>query len=262
MMRKMISWCLLFLLTVGLLINHAEARRFGGGKSFGVQRTITQATHAQPVQSLAQRATSHRWLGPIAGLITGGLLASLFMGHGLGTGILSWLAIAVVAMLVMSFLRGRLQPSMPNQMQQQSMQMPPPMNNLYESPAMATSSAFKPVGFDDTVFLRDVKVQFVRLQAAYDQKDANDLRQFTTPQVFAEIQMQWHERGDAPNHTEVVSLNAELLQVSADAKEASVTFSGMIREMPQANAEPFKEIWHFQKDEFKSQWVVAGIQQN
>ncbi len=258
-MRKIVSWCLVFFVMMGLMMSHAEAKRFGGGRSFGVQRSITQATHSQPVQSLAQRATGHRWLGPIAGLITGGLLASLLMGHGIGSGILSWLAIAVVGMLLLSFIRSRWQPSMPNQFNQQAMQMPPPMNSTYESPSV--TSTFKPVGFDDMVFLRDVKVQFVRLQAAYDQKDLNDLRQFTTPQVFGEIQLQLHERGEAANHTEVVSLNAELLQVSPDAKEASVTFSGTIRETANAPAEPFKEIWHFQKDDIKSQWVVAGIQQ-
>src|SRR5258706_352468 len=70
-----------------------------------------------------------------------------------------------------------------------------------------------PVGFDATQFLRDAKLQFIRLQAAYDQKNLNDIREFTTPEVFAEIRLQFDERGIAENKTDVVSLEADLLDV-------------------------------------------------
>lgn len=263
-MRKIISLFLIVLVTVGLVMSDAQAKRFGGGRSFGVQRTMSHYTRPQPLQSAAQRATSNRWFGPIAGLITGGLLASLFMGHGLGTGLVSWLAIGLVVLAIFSLLRGRLPKLIPNQYNQQDNQHGRNSfandTNAYQYAPVQEAANF-PLGFDEKIFLRDAKVQFIRLQAAYDQKDLSDLRQFTTPEVFGEIQLQIQERGEASNHTEVVTLNAELLNVDSQAREASVAFSGMIRENPNSEPESFNEIWHFHKDLAKSQWVCAGIQQ-
>ena len=95
-------------------------------------------------------------------------------------------------------------------------------------------------------------------------KDLNDLREFTAPEVFAEIQLQLQERGEEINKTEVVSLNAELLDVTSESPFtiASVKFSGMIREMVNAPAELFSEVWHFRKENNKNNWLVAGVQQN
>jgi predicted lipid-binding transport protein (Tim44 family) len=129
-----------------------------------------------------------------------------------------------------------------------------------------------PDGFDQQCFLRGVKVQFIRLQAAYDSKNLRDLREFTTPEVFAEIKMQIQERGDADNHTEVVNLNADLLDVATEKQImidrevpvliASVRFSGSIREERHEAATTLNEIWHFRQDPGSSTWIVAGIQQS
>ena len=90
---------------------------------------------------------------------------------------------------------------------------------------------WKPI-FVETDFLRDAKTKFIRLQAAYDQKNLADIKEFTSPEVLAEIQMQFQERENASNDTEVVSLEAELLDVSNEGNllTASVRFSGRIKE--------------------------------
>ncbi len=74
--------------------------------------------------------------------------------------------------------------------------------------------------------------------------------------------MRVQERGSEVNQTEVISIDAELLDLStAGQTVATVMFTGMIRE--QAGAEPIaiKEMWHFNKDLFRPIWIVAGIQQ-
>jgi predicted lipid-binding transport protein (Tim44 family) len=76
--------------------------------------------------------------------------------------------------------------------------------------------------------------------------------------------MQLTERGASANHTDVVTLNAELLGVETVAEEhlASVQFDGMVKEDDNASAEPFKEIWVLSKPVTgHSGWLLAGIQQ-
>ena len=97
--------------------------------------------------------------------------------------------------------------------------------------------------------MRSAKTSFIRLQAANDRKDLNDIREYTTPEMFAEISMQLQERDNAPQKTDVVNVNAELLEVNNenDFAIASVRMSGQLSENNGA-AESFDEIWHVQKE--------------
>jgi len=82
--------------------------------------------------------------------------------------------------------------------------------------------------------------------------------------MFAEIKMNWMDQPAAPQKTDVVSLNAEVIDVAEEAERyiVSVRFTGLIREAANAVAEPFDEIWHMTKPrEGKGGWVLAGIQQ-
>ena len=72
-----------------------------------------------------------------------------------------------------------------------------------------------PADFDQVGFLRVAKVNFIRLQAAWDKADINDLREFTTPQVYAELRQQIEGRGVSGDTTEVVTIAAELLGIEA-----------------------------------------------
>jgi predicted lipid-binding transport protein (Tim44 family) len=269
-MRKFFSMLIIIFVSFGIMISDAEAKRFGGGRSFGVQRSASSFSRPQPSMSQMPRpaSTASKWLGPLAGLAAGGLLASLMMGHGLGTGMLSWLAIAGVGLLLWSLFRNKFQmasqPRQYNQYQENvvhdARSQFTPNNQAYSA---APQSPSAPVGFDTSAFLRDAKVQFIRLQAAYDAKNLIDLREFTAPEVFAEIQMQLQERGSDVNHTEVVSLEAEMLEVETEINSlfATVQFTGMIRETANEAAVPFKELWHFRKGNNQFNWVIVGIQQ-
>jgi Uncharacterized protein conserved in bacteria len=77
--------------------------------------------------------------------------------------------------------------------------------------------------------------------------------------------MQLADRGDEPQKTEVVSLDAQLhdYAIDGDYEIASVRFHGLIRETPQSNPEPFDEVWHVRKKrtEARAPWLIAGIQQ-
>jgi predicted lipid-binding transport protein (Tim44 family) len=121
-----------------------------------------------------------------------------------------------------------------------------------------------PADFDTAGFLRHSKTYFIRLQAAWDKADVNDLREFATPEMYAEMKQQLLERGASANHTDVVTLDAELLGIETVDGEylASVKFSGMIRESDNAPAEAFTEIWNLSKPASgNGGWLLAGIQQ-
>lgn len=121
-----------------------------------------------------------------------------------------------------------------------------------------------PADFDTAGFERSAKVQFIRLQAANDTANFDDIRGFTTPEMFAEVKMDMADRSNATQQTEVVSVHAKVLDVAEEAHRyvVSVRFTGLIREEPTAQPEAFDEMWHLVKPrEGQGGWLLAGIQQ-
>ncbi len=285
-MRTLFALSLALLAATLVTIPEAEARRFGGGTSMGKQFSKPRAPQkstqqAAPAKSQAagnQGRTSgaSRWLGPLAGLAAGGLLASLFFGDGFeGFQIMDFLLIAALViggLMLFRAMRRRAQP--------------PAMAGAYAGPAAgarpATGMALPtgmgsaaptavagqneaPSWFDGPAFLEGSKAHFIRLQAAWDQADFGDIREYTTPELFAELQRERQRLGEDPQHTEVVTLNAEITGVrrEGDLAIASIEFSGLIREEQSGSANPFREIWHVQHDwqSREGDWLIAGVQQ-
>nr|WP_321787135.1 TIM44-like domain-containing protein [Paraburkholderia sp. J94] len=291
----------------------AEARRMGGGRSFGKQSSVasqrsTTPPPAQPSptnpaqQAGAQRAPGtpaptpaaaparNRWLGPIAGLAAGLGIAALLSHFGLGEAFAGAMAnmivIALIAFVAIWLIRkfmnrrraaqpayqtggaslnqmGGYNPPEPRYTAPPTGQYLAPEGNPLSTPQIDTPPAI-PADFDSEAFLRNAKVYFVRLQAAWDAGNIDDIREFTTPEMFAEIRVDLAGRGAQPNQTDVVQLNADLLAVEERGNEylASVRFSGLIREEVGAAAGPFTEIWNLSKSRSSGEgWLLAGIQQ-
>ena len=139
------------------------------------------------------------------------------------------------------------------------------MTPVSSAPAAVADGRWQiPAGFDVDGFVRNAKVQFIRLQAAFDSANLADLREFTSPELFAELKMQIDERGPARNQTDVVKLDAELLGIETGPVDylASVRFSGMLREAEGAAAQNFDEVWNLSKPvSGTSGWMLSGIQQ-
>lgn len=121
-----------------------------------------------------------------------------------------------------------------------------------------------PAGFDVEAFVRNAKVNFIRLQAANDSANLDELREVTTPEMFAELKTDIVTRGPAAQQTDVVTLGAEVLEVVEEAARyvVSVRFTGQIREDKFAAPEAFDEVWHLTKSRTGSGgWLLSGIQQ-
>lgn len=269
-MKKFLMLALVMLIGASALSSDAHAKRFGGGKSFGKQREqATQPARPASPATAPAPAGGRSWLGPLAGLAAGGLLASMFMGGAFdGLKMFDILLMVGLAAGVYFLLRRMRRAQAPQAMQYASMPQPSatPVQSLSGSASpQVPVAATRPAWFEDEPFLRAAKGHFIRLQEAYDRGDLQDIREYTAPEVFAEIQLQVQERGAAKNKTDVLQLNAEMADVvtEGDLVIASVRFTGMVREAEGAAPSALNEIWHIQKSakDQNASWFVAGIQQ-
>jgi predicted lipid-binding transport protein (Tim44 family) len=289
MQRIFLSLFALFL-AFALPAFDAEAKRMGGGKSFGMQRQATpmkrdaspqqaQNAPAQGAAGAAAAAPKRNWMGPLAGLAAGLGIAALLSHFGLGEGVANILMMAMLAfaafMLVRWFLN-RNKPAMQRPMQYagQGADQNAPQPMRFEAPASGTvvpGSIYDKSGQGDATATPAAApvatfppVNFIRMQAANDAGNLDDLREFTTPEMYAELKMDIDERQGKTQNTEVMTINAETLEALEEGNRqiVSVRFYGTLRE----DGEPttsFDEVWHMTKPLTGNQgWVVAGIQQN
>lgn len=286
---KILAILLMTAFTLGLVTLDAEAKRFGGARSLGKQREsigqqaaprapAQQQQQAAPATPPAQKPGASRWLGPLAGLALGAGLASLFLNNGLAgvlSGILVLLAIVAGVVFLFRMVRGRAHGPAPVQYAggYAGRTGPAAVEPVYRAGGAAPHSVAAttagtstfPVDFNAAEFVRHAKLNFVRLQAANDAGDLSAIRDLLTPELYREIEADVRSRGGAPQKTEVVTLEAEVLGVATEADQyvVSVRFDGLIRESEQGEPQAFTETWHLEKPvRGGSGWVLAGIQQS
>ncbi|MGP1679279.1 MAG: Tim44 domain-containing protein [Burkholderiales bacterium] len=286
-MKRLLSISIAALLALAFTVEDAEARRLGGGRSFGAQRQIvppsksvqqtppSQAAAAPAAGSnpaAAAKPAGNRWLGPIAGLAAGLGLGWLIGQGGLGGMMGTLLIMALVGFAVVLVMRLFTRTRTEGDMQyaaagNEAAAAPPPAlaSGLGAAPVFgAQPQPNIPAGFDTDGFLRQAKLNFVKLQAVHDSGKLDELREFTTDEMYASLRQDMEQHGVPGQQTDVVTLNADLLEAltEGDTHWASVRFSGMIRENPDAQPEPFQEIWSLAKPTSGTTgWVLAGIQQ-
>jgi predicted lipid-binding transport protein (Tim44 family) len=287
-MRKVFLACL-GLLTLALLCDlpqSAEARRMGGGKSFGSKPQYQRSAPASPQRDAAgpaqrqdpqvqgaQAPRAQGFLGGgrgmLGGLLMGGLIGSLLFGGGEGMGgpgLLDILLIGGGLFLLFRFLKARRMAAETagnaSYYEAQS-----PVRGGGEIGATSKTAAERniPQNFDEKEFLSGAKAAYTRLQSSWDKRDLEDIRQFTSSEVWEELSQQAKEDPN-PGYTGIVSLKADLLEVKREGKEtvASVLFDVLLREKNKDDSpEAVQEIWHFSQNESqaKSFWRLEGIQQ-
>ena len=260
-------------ISFGLVMHDAEARRLGGGKSFGMQRSVPakQSVAPTPQQQPAAAPTAtpqkRSWMGPIAGLAAGLGLAALASHFGFGEGMANFLMLALLAMAAVMLFRFLMRRNAPQPAMQYA-GMPQAAPTAFDATPAAqgsdTAARSFPPGFDAEAFAREAKLNFIRLQAAFDAGNLDDLRAFTAPEIFAELSMELAERGTAAQTTDVMTLNAEVLDAVDEGNRhiVSVRFTGLVREAADQGAIPLDEVWHLSKPASGlGGWVIAGIQQ-
>jgi predicted lipid-binding transport protein (Tim44 family) len=291
----------------------AEAKRFGGGLSKGMQRSTPAKPApqqppaqqpAQPAQNAAAPAAGtaaagtaaaagkRSWLGPVAGLAAGLGLAALASHLGFGEELASFMLIALLAVGALFLFRMFMRrgsspaPAMAGAMAGAGAGAAGHLTPLARAPLPETppaaavrpaTAAFTglqigadvragqlPADFDRDGFERIAKMIFIRMQAAHDAADLDDLRQFTTPELFADVRLDLQERGAAAQQTDVIAVHAEVQDFAEeDGRQiVSVHYTGQVREDAGAEPTAVDETWHLVRPADGSrQWAIAGIQQ-
>lgn len=288
-MKNLLTLMVALFTAMTLFTIDVEAKRFGGGKSFGKQynsfskpKSTQQNSAANPagqnsaVGAQGRQSGMGRWLGPLAGLAAGGLLASLFFGDAFeGLQIMDMLLVAGLifgGIMLFKAMRGKAPRTVgattaggaPNPFGQQ----PNNMNLESSEPAIGSAGLADdvPAWFTPDGFVDGAKTHFIRLQAAWDKGDFRDIREYTTPEMFAELQQEHQRDVSADNYTEVMMLNAEYLggRREGDQLVVSVRFTGMLRESKDAAGTDLDEIWNVVHDwdSADGDWLIAGIQQD
>ena len=293
-MKRLVLGFAAALICVTFAATEADAaKRLGGGGNVGAQRNITSAPPAaipaKPAQAqqsaapaAAQPAASgmSRWMPLLGGLALGGALGWLMGANGMGGMMVGLLLVGLLVFAGMFVIRMLMQKrgAEPQRMQyagagtqgplssmgNETVAAPPPSQAAgFDAPA-ASAAANVPAGFDVAGFLRGAKLNYMKLQIANDQGNLAELREFASDELYEELKKDVQARGGEKQQTDVLALNADLLEVvtEGDKHWASVRFSGSVRESPGEAPTGFEEVWNLAKPVSGTQgWQLAGIQQ-
>lgn len=274
-------------LVLALGLQTAEAKRLGSGGSFGQhkqnfsrQAAPPTAANAVPGKTAAAPAAAgtRSWMGPLAGLAAGGLLAALFFGGAFDglkpMDLILFALLAFGAFMIIRALRRSSAPAQPAMTPYANTggtldpaNTQTPARGFEAASFMGSTSAplnDAPHWFNETSFLAGAQHHFTNLQQSWDANDLKALQEYFTPDLFAELTAERARIGDINNVTEVQSLDAQLLDLTREGADvvASVLFQGRVREnygLP----ENISEIWHVRHTAAHAEgdWLISGIQQ-
>lgn len=308
-------WTTLFTVFFGLMavVQVAEAKRFGGGKTFGYNKQVAPKSYntapkAKPASQTSKAGASTRpasgaskWLGPLAGLAAGGLLAAMIFGDGFeGLQIFDILLFALIAFVLFKLFARKMK----NNGQQaygsagsgshERTATQGVHNNAFRQTQQATTNKSSagsegsifgadledgvgqgvsqnaqflneiPAWFDEHGFVEGAKSHFLTLQKAWDNVDMSEMQSYCTPELYTALQQELIGVQAGDNQTVVDTLDAEIAAMAIDGEYfvVSIHFSGFIQEDVVQGAHAFSEVWHIRRlANDQGDWKVAGIQQ-
>lgn len=265
-------------LSMAVFVNGVEARRFGGGRSFGKSwsspsrnsSSYFSKNSANKASSFSKGRRGSMLKGALMGLLAGGLIGSLLSGvafHGLQG--MDMLILAGIAFLVFRWFQNRKQQTQAYGQHNQSFQQPhqPEQGYQYTNTQQATfqgqNSSQQPSWFNEQKFVEGAKSHFIKLQKAWDNNDLVTIQSYCVPELYNSIAA---ERADysGTQQTSVLNLNARLLDI---VEEGNMVVAGIEFEATvQSNNEPserIREVWSIQHEKAHGQgdWLIVGIEQ-
>jgi predicted lipid-binding transport protein (Tim44 family) len=271
-MRHFLVMLMVAVMGVGLAVEHAEARRMGGGGNVGSFSRSADRPAAAPNQAAPARqaqpgqAAGSRMPGMLGGLLAGGLLAALFFGGAFDElRLMDILLIAGLGFLLFRLL-ARRRTAVAGAAQQPAAGQPYAEPQAFQPTPGASmggaSFGSLPAWFDSERFLSGAKEHFMTLQRAWDNNDFAGIQEYVTPELYNLLREE-RSKHPANNRTEIVRLFAELGDVRevGNQAEATVIFHGVLEENAEQNE--FNETWHLVRDlRDGAPWYLQGIEQN
>lgn len=289
-MKRLFSIVALLMFTVAVT-PIAEAKKFGGSKSFGKSYKTAPAPKQQQQNTntvgkdQTAKSSSKKGLmgGLLGGLLAGGLLAAFFGGAFEGIQFMDILIIGLIAFVIFKLMRGMLgakQGSM-NQHRQQpafggnaSKFEQPNMQNFEQQPntnnggfggfgAQTDVPHNYPPGFDQAAFINGSREHYRILQGAWNHNQLETIEEYVSPSLFEDLKAE-RAKLDGEQHTDVMYVDAEIVRADYDANKAqlSLQFSGRYRDTVEGVEEEIEDIWHLERDLIvpNAPWLIVGIQ--
>ena len=286
-------WVILsMLLALTLTTTHVEAKKFGGGKSFGkmFQTKPAPSRKASPTSSgsTTQKGAARGGMakGLLGGLLAGGLIAAMMGGAFEGVQMMDMILLAVVAFVLIRLFKGMMQAKASamqpqpaysnNQFRQTAQENNTPTNGSFLG-SDATfdeekSGGFShdedvpynlPADFDINNFLSGARDHFRTIQLAWNENDIEKIKEYVSDELFVHLKQ---ERAalSGEQHTEVMYVDAEIVRAdqSFGIAELSIKFSGRYRDTVENIEEDITDIWHLQKETTvdNAPWLIVGIE--
>ncbi|ACY52183.1 hypothetical protein VEA_004023 [Vibrio antiquarius] len=289
-MKRLFSIVALLMFTVAVT-PIAEAKKFGGSKSFGKSYKTAPAPKQQQQNTntvgkdQTAKSSSKKGLmgGLLGGLLAGGLLAAFFGGAFEGIQFMDILIIGLIAFVIFKLMRGMLgakQGSM-NQHRQQpafggnaSKFEQPNMQNFEQQPntnnggfggfgAQTDVPHNYPPGFDQAAFINGSREHYRILQGAWNHNQLETIEEYVSPSLFEDLKAE-RAKLDGEQHTDVMYVDAEIVRADYNANKAqlSLQFSGRYRDTVEGVEEEIEDIWHLERDLTvpNAPWLIVGIQ--
>ena len=288
-MKRLFSLVALLMVSVAIT-PIAEAKKFGGGKSFGKSYKTAPAPKQQQQnnntigkdQATKSPSSSKKGLmgGLLGGLLAGGLLAAFFGGAFEGIQFMDILIMGLIAFVIFKLMKSMLgakQGSMNQQRQQPAFggNAPkfeqPNVHNFEQQPQQggfdfgATSDVPHnyPPGFDQAAFINGSREHYRILQGAWNHNQLETIREYVSPSLFADLQQE-RAKLEGEQHTDVMYVDAEIVRAEHDGSKAqlSIQFSGRYRDAVENVEENIEDIWHLERDltTENAPWLIVGIQ--
>jgi len=256
----------------------ADAKRFGGGKSWGAkpkhsqmqkqqaQPAAGQATGKQPATAGAKPGIG----GMLMGMAAGGLLASMFMGGAFeGLQIMDILIFGLIAFVIFKLIASRRR-QMPQAATAGGPAMQREAHNANQNIFGGSSAAARPViqvpaWFNESSFLQAAEGHFNALQQHWDANEMHLIAEFVTPEMLTFLTTERSSLGDAMQSTYIDDLTVQLdgLDEQSDLTVATITFHGVAKTSRFDQGEAFSESWRMERKNGDNQpWLIAGIRQN
>ncbi|OLQ90450.1 preprotein translocase subunit Tim44 [Vibrio panuliri] len=292
-MKRLFSLVALLMVSVSVVVAPvAEAKRFGGGKSFGksfktapAPKQQKQNTNTIGKEQTAKQSSSKKGLmgGILGGLLAGGLLAAFFGGAFEGIQFMDILIIGLIAFVIFKLMRGMLgakQGSMNQQRQQHAYggstpKFEQPNVHNFEQPQNVNQGGFGgfgaqtdvphnyPPGFDQAAFVNGAREHYRILQGAWNHNQLDTIEEYVSPSLYTDL-VQERAKLDGDQHTDVMYVDAEIVRADYDASKAqlSLQFSGRYRDAVEGIEEDITDIWHLERDLTapNAPWLIVGIQ--
>ncbi|MBD1557993.1 TIM44-like domain-containing protein [Vibrio sp. S9_S30] len=269
----------------------AEAKKFGGGKSFGKSYKTAPAPKQQQQNTntigndQGKQTSGKKGLmgGLLGGLLAGGLLAAFFGGAFEGIQFMDILIMGLIAFVIFKLMKGLLASKQGSMNQQQPAysganrntfepQQQPNVHNFEQTQPLsggfgaASDSDVPhnyPLGFDHAAFVNGSRDHYRKLQGAWNYNELETIREYVSPGLFDDLSAE-RAKLEGEQHTDVMYVDAEIVRADHNATSAqlSLQFSGRYRDTAEGVEEDITDVWHLERDltQPNAPWLIVGIQ--